>query len=59
MRYIWAIIWGFLLSNMIFYVLASMQGGHFNFPAAIIFGVIISGAAIVLGDGVITDSAEQ
>ncbi|MCA0987794.1 YjzD family protein [Guptibacillus algicola] len=59
MRYIWAIIWGFLLSNMIFYVLASMQGGSFNFPAAIIFGVIISAAAIVLGDGVITDSAEQ
>ncbi|WP_270181619.1 YjzD family protein [Alkalihalobacillus sp. CinArs1] len=59
MRYIWAIIWGFLLSNMIFYVLASMQGGQFNFAAAIIFGLIISAASIVLGDGLITDSAEQ
>ncbi|MCA0989950.1 DUF2929 family protein [Bacillus hwajinpoensis] len=59
MRFLWAIIWGFLLSNMIFYVLASMQGGHYEFGAASLFGVAIAVAAMVIGEGLISDPAEQ
>ncbi|MCA0172323.1 YjzD family protein [Bacillus sp. RAR_GA_16] len=59
MRYLWAIIWGFLLSNMMFYVLASMQGGHFEFGPASLFGVILAVAAMVVGEGLISDTAEQ
>ncbi|WP_273850129.1 YjzD family protein [Guptibacillus spartinae] len=59
MRYLWAIIWGFLLSNMIFYVLASMQGGHYEFGPASLFGVILAIAAMVVGEGLISDPAEQ
>ncbi|MDQ0483442.1 YjzD family protein [Guptibacillus hwajinpoensis] len=59
MRYIWAIIWGTLLSNMSFYVLASMQGGHYNFASASFFGIILAVAAMVIGDGLISDPAEQ
>ncbi|TKD71913.1 YjzD family protein [Pseudalkalibacillus hwajinpoensis] len=59
MRYLWAIIWGFLLSNMIFYVLASMQGGHYHFASASLFGIILSAAAMFLGESLISDPAEQ
>ncbi|MGG1684953.1 YjzD family protein [Pseudalkalibacillus sp. NRS-1564] len=59
MRYLWAIIWGVLLSNMIFYVLASMQGGHYEFGPASLFGVILAVAATLLGEGLISDPAEQ
>ncbi|MFK3959567.1 YjzD family protein [Guptibacillus hwajinpoensis] len=59
MRYLWAIIWGFLLSNMMFYVLASMQGGHYEFGSASLFGVILAVAATLLGEGLISEPAEQ
>ncbi|MGA9287501.1 MAG: YjzD family protein [Anaerobacillus sp.] len=59
MRYLWAIIWGFLLSNMIFYVIASMQGGHYDFASASLFGIILAAAAMIVGEGLISEPAEQ
>ncbi|MFD1357273.1 YjzD family protein [Fictibacillus halophilus] len=50
MRYIWTLIWSLLLSNMIFYVLVSMQGGTFDFVKASIFGVIFTVVISVIGE---------
>jgi hypothetical protein len=50
MRYIWTLIWSLLLSNMIFYVLVSMQGGTFDFMKALIFGVVFAVLISVLGE---------
>jgi len=44
---------------MIFYVLASMQGGHYEFGAASLFGVVLAVAAMVVGEGLISDPAEH
>lgn len=50
MRYFWTLIWSLLLSNMIFYVLVSMQGGTFDFVKACIFGVVFTVIISVLGE---------
>ncbi|TLS37823.1 YjzD family protein [Pseudalkalibacillus caeni] len=61
MRYIWALIWGLLLSNMVFYVLASMQGGEYHFSTASLFGIVFAVIVFILGDGMIgsDSSADQ
>ncbi|MGC4375380.1 YjzD family protein [Fictibacillus sp. Mic-4] len=50
MRFIWTLIWSFLLSNMAFYVLGSMQGGKFDFTTASIFGVVFALFITVVGE---------
>jgi Protein of unknown function (DUF2929) len=58
MRFIWTLIWSLLLSNMIFYVLVSMQGGTFDFVKACIFGVIFTIVISVLG-GLLPEKSEE
>jgi hypothetical protein len=50
MRYIWTLIWSLLLSNMMYYVLSSMQGGDFDLLKASIFGVVFAVVISVLGE---------
>ncbi|MGP4082206.1 YjzD family protein [Bacillus sp. Marseille-Q3570] len=59
MRYIWTIIWALLLSNMAFYVLSSMQGGHYSFGLASVIGLIFSVFVFVLGDAGIKDETTE
>ncbi|MGR5996739.1 YjzD family protein [Bacillus cereus] len=37
MRFIWALIWSFLLVHMMSYVIGSMTGGTYDFNQASIF----------------------
>ncbi|MDR7071999.1 YjzD family protein [Fictibacillus barbaricus] len=50
MRYIWTFIWSLLLSNMMYYVLVSMQGGTYDLVKASIFGVIFAVVISILGE---------
>ncbi|WP_079480643.1 YjzD family protein [Halobacillus salinus] len=58
MRYIWTIIWAFLLSFMAAYVISNMSGGSFAFSQVIVTTILFTLAAIILGEGVITDADE-
>ncbi|WP_412839320.1 YjzD family protein [Bacillus paranthracis] len=41
MRFIWALIWSFLLVHMMSYVIGSMTGGTYDFNQASIFSVVL------------------
>ncbi|MCA0969602.1 YjzD family protein [Halobacillus litoralis] len=57
MRYIWTIIWAFLLSFMAAYVISNMAGGSFAFSQVIVTTILFTLAAIILGEGVISEEA--
>ncbi|MBA2174502.1 YjzD family protein [Halobacillus locisalis] len=57
MQYIWTIIWSFLLSFMAAYVISNMAGGSFSFTQVIVTTILFAVAAIVLGEGAITEEA--
>ncbi|MCK6256731.1 YjzD family protein [Fictibacillus sp. KIGAM418] len=57
MRYFWTLIWSLLLSNMAFYVLASMQGGAYDFAKATTFGVVFAVFIMIIG-AVLPNEAE-
>lgn len=59
MRYFWTIFWAFLLSNMIVYVISSMQATGFSFAQAIILAAVFSVVIFILGDGVVSKESEQ
>ena len=42
MRFIWALIWSFLLVHMMSYVIGSMTGGTYDFNQASIFSVVLA-----------------
>lgn len=50
MRYIWTIFWSFLLSQMLVYVVSSMNGAPFNFNTGVILTVAFSVIIFILGD---------
>jgi hypothetical protein len=41
MRYFWSLFWGFLLSQMLTYVVASMLGTTYDFKTGCVLTVII------------------
>lgn len=57
MRYIWTIMWAFLLSLMAAYVVSNMSGGSFEFSQVIVTTILFTLAAIILGEGVISEEA--
>ncbi|MFD2639391.1 DUF2929 family protein [Piscibacillus salipiscarius] len=59
MRLVWTVIWGFLLSLMVVYVITSMTGDTFSFPLAIVLTVLFTLSSVVLGEGVIRDDSTQ
>lgn len=42
MRFMWALIWSFLLVHMMSYVIGSMTGGTYDFNQASIFSVVLA-----------------
>ena len=58
MRFFWTIFWAFLLSFMITYVISNMVGGSFSMGQVVVLTILFSGAAIVLGETLITDEAQ-
>ncbi|TFB22027.1 DUF2929 family protein [Filobacillus milosensis] len=57
MRLIWTVIWSFLLSLMVVYVLASMTGDDFSLTLATVLTALFTLAAVILGDGVIKEDS--
>ncbi|KGX86042.1 YjzD family protein [Pontibacillus marinus] len=58
MRLLWTIIWSFLLSSMVTYVVSSMQGGSFTWSAVIASTVAFVLAVVALGEGALKEEAE-
>lgn len=56
MRYIWAIIWSLLLFQMIFYVLANMNGAEYSIGTAIFMGLVVAAFVVILAETTISDS---
>ncbi|WLR51570.1 YjzD family protein [Bacillus tianshenii] len=57
MRYFWTFFWSFLLSQMVTYVVSSMQGGHFNIVVGTTAAVVFTLVVAVVGDGVLSEEA--
>ncbi|MBO8156262.1 MAG: YjzD family protein [Bacillaceae bacterium] len=55
MKLIWTIIWSFLLSSMVVYVIGNMNGTHFDFTLVAVLTVSFTIAAAVLGDGILKE----
>ncbi|TCT22432.1 DUF2929 family protein [Melghiribacillus thermohalophilus] len=53
MRLFWTIIWSFLLSSMVVYVVSSMTGAHFDLTLAIVLSITFTVASVVLGEGLL------
>jgi predicted PurR-regulated permease PerM len=49
MRFFWTLFWAMLLSNMMNYVIANMQGLSYNFQLATIVAVIFSVVIFTIG----------
>jgi len=58
MRLLWTIIWSFLLSSMVTYVVSSMQGGHFTWSAVIVSTIAFALAVVALSEGALKEEAE-
>jgi predicted PurR-regulated permease PerM len=56
MRFFWTLFWAMLLSNMMNYVIANMQGINYNFQLATIVAVVFSVVIFVIG-AIIPDEA--
>ena len=59
MRYVWTIIVSFLLIQMIFYVLGSMNAAEYSFGTASIVSLIVSVFVFLIGDQLIPSSEEN
>ncbi|MFD2630356.1 YjzD family protein [Oceanobacillus kapialis] len=55
MRYIWTIIWAFLISAALSYVLSSMGGEQFDVMNTVVFAAILSVFVFLLGDVVLKE----
>ncbi|RBW71059.1 YjzD family protein [Bacillus taeanensis] len=58
MRYIWTIIWSFLLTQMLFYVVSNMTSTSYEFSSAAIISLVVSAIIFVLGDAAVPNSSE-
>lgn len=56
MRIIMAIVWAFILSLAISYVLTSMGGEPFNFSYAFVVASLIVVAVVLLGEGALKEN---
>ncbi|MGP4070737.1 YjzD family protein [Halobacillus sp. B29] len=57
MKFVWTLIWALLLSFMTAYVVSNMAGGSFGFTQVFIMTLLFTGAAVILGEGLIKDEA--
>lgn len=58
MQLVWTIIWSFLLSSMVTYVVSSMQGGEFAWSLVLVSTIAFTVAVVVLGEGALKEEAE-
>ncbi|MGP4041818.1 DUF2929 family protein [Gracilibacillus sp. D59] len=58
MKYFATIFWAIIILAVVSYVLTSMGGQDFNIASAISLAAIFSIAAIILGDGILTEEEE-
>ncbi|WP_173916956.1 DUF2929 family protein [Halobacillus sp. Marseille-Q1614] len=57
MKFIWTIVWAFLLSLMTAYVVSNMSSASFSAAQVIIMTILFSGAVFVLGEGILEKEA--
>ncbi|WP_163529778.1 YjzD family protein [Halobacillus ihumii] len=57
MRYVWTVVWAFLLSLMTAYVISNMTGSDFSFLQTVVMTIVFSGTAFALGEGLIKEEA--
>lgn len=56
MRVFWTIIWSFLLSSMVTYVISNMSGGSFDITQAIVLAVAFTVISILLTEGAMRET---
>ncbi|MFD1360176.1 DUF2929 family protein [Lentibacillus salinarum] len=59
MRFLWPLVWAFLISCVISYVLISMAGNEFEFGSTLMATIVITLAVFVLGEGVLKSGREH
>lgn len=59
MRYFWALFWGFLLANMLTYVVGSMLGTGYDFKTGSILTVILVVMVFVLAAIIPNEPAQK
>ncbi|HFK1456439.1 TPA: YjzD family protein [Bacillus cereus] len=59
MRFIWALIWSFLLVHMMSYVISSMTGGTYDFNQASIFSVVLAVLVLAISAAIPNEPVEQ
>ncbi|MDD1367432.1 YjzD family protein [Bacillus sp. MHSD_36] len=59
MRFIWALIWSFLLVHMMSYVIGSMTGGAYDFNQASIFSVVLAVLVLAIAAAIPNEPVEQ
>ncbi|WP_242272129.1 YjzD family protein [Bacillus cereus group sp. BfR-BA-01310] len=59
MRFIWALIWSFLLVHMMSYVIGSMTGGAYDFNLASIFSVVLAVLVLAISAAIPNEPVEQ
>ena len=57
MRFFWTLFWSFLLSQMLVYVISSMQGSSYDFNTGIIIAIAMSIAVFILGGAGVPDES--
>lgn len=59
MRYFWALFWGFLLVQMLTYVVGSMIGTTYDFKTGTILTVVLVVMVYIIGSVIPNDPAEK
>lgn len=57
MRFVWTVVWAFLLSLMAAYVISNMTQSDFSFLQTVVMTIVFSGTAFALGEGLIKEEA--
>ncbi|GGJ95361.1 hypothetical protein GCM10007063_17340 [Lentibacillus kapialis] len=58
MRFLWPLIWAFLISCVVSYVLVSMAGNDFDIVSTFGATIVITLAVFILGEGVLKGESE-
>ncbi|MCP8615564.1 DUF2929 family protein [Salirhabdus salicampi] len=58
MRYLVTLLWSFLLSGMVVYVVSSMSGIEFSGTGVVLLAIAFTVCSIVLGDGVLKEETD-
>ncbi|WP_010529926.1 DUF2929 family protein [Lentibacillus jeotgali] len=59
MRFLWPLIWAFLISCVVSYVLVSMAGNEFEIVGTFAATIVITLAVFILGEGVLKGESDH